>query len=118
VTHHTRLTTTIAAGFVVAVTLLSAAQAAATSLTVKNGSALELHGVYLSATAQGAWGDDLLDGTIIAPDGVWSADGVSCNGTVVVIAEDAGGCFLSQSIACGPSAVWTITNSTPRDCGR
>jgi hypothetical protein len=100
----------------IAATTMAATPAAASSITITNGSSRALDGVYLAATAQSTWGDDLLDGAIIAPGEVWTAS-ASCQGVVVVIAEDIGGCFLSQSIACGADATWTITGSTPRDCG-
>lgn len=59
----------------------------------------------------------VLDGGIIAPGDVWTAT-ASCEGVIVVVAEDVGGCFLSHSVACGADATWTITGTTPRDCGR
>ena len=104
-----------ALGLVAAATM-TAAPAAASSITITNGSSRALDGVYLAASAQSAWGDDLLDGGIIAPGDVWTAT-ASCQGVIVVVAEDIGGCFLSQSIACGADATWAITGSTPRDCG-
>jgi hypothetical protein len=100
----------------VAVTTVVAVPAAASSITITNGSSRALDGVYLTATAQSAWGDDLLDGGLIAPGDVWTTT-ASCQGVVVVVAEDVAGCFLSQSVACGADAAWTITGSTPRDCG-
>jgi hypothetical protein len=114
-----RLTSGIAAVFGVAtVILFSTANAAAMGITVKNTSAREIRGLYLSATAQSAWGPDLLDGGIIAPSDVWTVSGVSCQGVSVLVAEDDGGCFLYQSVGCAADASWTITGNTPRDCGR
>ena len=108
------LTSTIAA----AALLFSAANAAAIDITIKNTSSRAVDGVYLSATTQSAWGPDLLDGGIVAPGDAWTVGGMSCVGTFVLIAEDVGGCFLYQSVSCATDASWTITNSTPRDCGR
>lgn len=106
-----------AIGLAAVATMTATAPAAASSITITNSSTRALDGVYLAATAQSAWGDDLLDGGIIAPGDVWTAN-ASCQGVIVVVAEDVGGCFLSQSIACGADAMWAITGSTARDCGR
>ena len=113
-----KLTNGVAALLAAAVIPLTAASAAAIDITVRNTSARAIDAVYLSATAQSAWGPDLLDGGIIAPGDTGTVGGVSCAGAFVVVAEDVGGCFLYQSVGCAADASWTITNSTPRDCGR
>jgi len=86
---------------------------------------LQLHGGKVTNSAfvkNGVFGGMYLnpqDGkvTVLAPGDVWTAT-ASCQGVIVVVAEDVGGCFLSQSVACGADATWTITASTPRNCGR
>ena len=113
-----KLTKTVAALLAAAVIPFTAASAAAIDVTIRNTSPRAIDGVYLSATAQSDWGPDLLDGGIIAPGDVWTVSGASCVGTFVLVAEDVGGCFLYQSVSCATDASWTITSSTPRDCGR
>ncbi len=105
-------------GIVAAAVLFGAANASAIDITIQNTSARAIDGVYLSATAQSAWGADLLDGGIIASGDAWTVSGVSCDGSFVLVAEDVGGCFLYQSVGCIADVAWTISTSTPRDCGR
>ena len=93
--------------------------AAAIDITVVNAGTRSVDGLYLATTAQSAWGPDVLDGDFLAPSGTVTLQGVSCAPpSMVVVAEDVGGCFMYQTVGCGGNATWTITSSTPHDCGR
>jgi hypothetical protein len=95
------------------------AHAGTIDLTIVNSGVRAVDGLYLAAAAQSAWGPDLLDGDFLDQSQTVTVRGVSCNAaSMVIVAEDVGGCFSYQSVACTGNAIWTITNSTPRDCGR
>ena len=95
------------------------ARAGTIDVTVANSGARAVTGLYLAASAQSAWGPDLLDGDYLDQSQTVTVRGVSCNAASMVnVAEDVGGCFSYQSIPCGGTATWTITNATARDCGR
>jgi hypothetical protein len=88
-------------------------------ITVVNSGVRAVSGLYLAATAQSAWGSDLLNGDFLDQSQTATVRGVSCNAaSMVIVAEDVGGCFSYKSVACTGNAIWTITNATPRDCGR
>lgn len=98
---------------------VGSAQAGLIDVTVANSGARTVTGVYLAATAQSAWGPDLLDGNYLDQTQTVTVRGVSCPAAnMVIVAEDIGGCFSYQSVSCGGNASWTITNATTRDCGR
>lgn len=100
-------------------TLLSAAHAPATSVTIVNNSSREIRRVYLSPPDQNNWGPDQLGSSVIAAGGgsVTLSD-VACSGAGVrVITEDHEGCFLSRVVACSEATTWTITNEAIPDCG-
>ena len=106
-------------GVLVGSTLLSAAHAPATSVTIVNNSSREIRHVYLSPPDQNNWGPDQLGSSVIAAGGgsVTLSD-VACSGANVrVITEDHEGCFLSQIVACSEATTWTITNEAIPDCG-
>jgi hypothetical protein len=95
------------------------ANAGTIDITVVNSGSRAIDGLYLAASAQSAWGPDLLNGDFIDQSQTVTVSGVSCNATsMVIVAEDIGGCFSYQTIGCTGNAIWTITSSTPRDCGR
>jgi hypothetical protein len=108
--------TRVLAAAVVAV-VAGGGPATAMDVTVENHGVRPLDGLYLSATAQSAWGPDLLNGGGIPMNGAWTVQ-VGCAQTFVVVAEDAAGCFLYESLPCGDATTWTITSDSPRDCGR
>ncbi len=92
--------------------------AAAIDITVVNASTRDVDGLYLAATAQSAWGPDQIEAEVLGQGESVTLRGVACPSTIVVVAEDVAGCFLYQSVGCAAEATWTISNSTPRDCGR
>jgi len=97
----------------------AASPASATDITVTNNGSREVHGLYLSLTAQSKWGPDQLNGAALRPGRSLTFMGVACpQQNFVVVAEDEGGCFLYQSVSCASDVLWTITSATPRDCGR
>ena len=97
----------------------AASRASATDITVTNNASREMHGMYLSLAAQSGWGPDQLNGSALLPGGTFTLQGVACpSPNIVLIAEDEGGCFLYQPVSCASGVLWTITDGTPRDCGR
>ena len=111
----------IMAGIVGALGMLAvgAADVAAMDITVVNTSTRDIDGLYLAATAQSAWGPDQIESEVLEQGASVILRGVSCaQSSLVVVAEDLAGCFLYQSVGCGGDATWTISNATPRDCGR
>lgn len=103
-----------------ALPLLSKAHSLALSTTVNivNNSNWEIRHVYLQASDQEAWSEDQLDGTVLAPGGSYSVSNATCDGqSTKVITEDKDGCFLSQTVSCGSSSTWTITNNASPNCG-
>ena len=117
-TRNSRIARTIAGAWL-ALAGASWAQAATVDVVVVNGTSREITGLYYSATSQSKWGPDQLNGAIVAPGTSWALPTASCmQSTAVVVVEDEAGCFTYQSIACGGSVTLTLTNATPRDCGR
>jgi hypothetical protein len=101
------------------IVVTSGSRASATDFTVTNDASREVHGLYLSLTAQSGWGPDQLNGSALLPGGSFMLRGVTCpSQNIVLIAEDEGGCFLYQSVSCASDVLWAITSGTPRDCGR
>jgi hypothetical protein len=95
------------------------ADVAAMDITVVNTSTRDVDGLYLAATAQSPWGPDQIETDVLEQGASVTLRGVSCGqASIVVVAEDVAGCFLYQSVGCGGDATWTISNATPRDCGR
>ena len=106
-------------GMLGAVPLLSGAHApAATSITIVNNSSRQIRHLYLSPVNQDNWGPDQLGGSMIGSGGgSYTLSDVSCSqSSIKVIAEDQNGCFLYQTVACGQSSTWTITNDLAPDC--
>ena len=97
----------------------SACKPAPTAITIVNNSTgWQFHHLYLSPVDQDKWGPDQLNGTIIGNGGSWTLNNVSCDAaSIKVIAEDQNGCFLYQTVSCGESPTWTITNQATPDCG-
>jgi len=88
------------------------------TLTISNTGARVIDGVYFSLYTDRGWGDDVLDGNALATGGGIVVPDVPCTtASIVAIAEDEAGCFLYQTLSCASDATWTITSSSPRDCG-
>ena len=101
-----------------ALTALSNARTATTSVNIVNNSNKEIRNVYLSHVNLDDWGSNQLGDAIISPGQSFALNNVACDQQQVkVVAEDQDGCFLSTVISCGDSASWTITNDSARDCG-
>jgi hypothetical protein len=105
-------------GAVLPIVLGVGTASAGMDIAVVNQGTRQIDGLYLSATTQSDWGPDLLNGARLAPNGTSTIHGVGCTQPFVLVAEDLAGCFLYQSMPCGAGTTWTITNDTPRDCGR
>jgi hypothetical protein len=89
-----------------------------TNVTIVNNSNVEIRHLYLSPVDSNNWSRDQLDGAIISTGSSFTLNNVACNGgSIKVIAEDQNGCFLYQTVTCGESSTWTITNSSKPDCG-
>lgn len=98
--------------------LLSSARPPTTSVNIVNNSSKDIRNVYLSHVNVDDWSGNQLGDTIISAGQSFALSNVACDQQQVkVIAEDQDGCFASTVVNCGDSATWTITNSTPRDCG-
>jgi hypothetical protein len=94
----------------------SNATAPTVTISVVNNSAKEIRHLFLASAGTDNWGDDQISfaittGTSRDINADWSEP------TVKVIAEDEDGCFLTTTLDAGTSANWTITTSTPRNCG-
>jgi hypothetical protein len=95
---------------------ISRAAAPVVTISVVNNSAKEIRHLFLASAGSDNWGDDQLSGVITA--------GTSRNitadwneSTVKIVAEDEDGCFLTTTLDAAGSPSWTITSSTPRNCG-
>jgi predicted Rdx family selenoprotein len=102
-----------------AIPLLSSARSRTNSISVNivNNSNWEIRHVYLQASAQDAWSEDQLGGSVIAPSGSSSLT-IACDGqTTKVISEDKDGCFLNKTVSCDGNTTWTIASDATPDCG-
>jgi hypothetical protein len=99
--------------------LSSARTPMTTSVNIVNNSSREIRNVYLSHINTDDWsGNQLSDGTVIAPGQSYNLNNVACDQQQVkVIGEDQDGCFVSTVVNCNESATWTVTNDSARDCG-
>jgi len=105
-------------GLAGAAPLFSSACRPATSVVITNNTtALEFRHLYLSG-GDNNWGPDQLNGSVISAGSTYTQNNLSCGGaSVKVIVEDQNGCFLYQTVTCGESSSWTITNDAAPDCG-
>ena len=95
---------------------LSRATAPSITVSVVNNAQKAVSHLYLASAGQANWTGDQLTGAI----GSGASQSLSVTwseSTVQLIAEDEDGCFLSTTIDNSGSPSWTITSSTPRDCG-
>jgi hypothetical protein len=100
--------------------LLSSARSrtGSTSVNIVNSSNWEIRHIYLQIADGDAWSEDQLNGVTVAPGSSYSLSNLACDGqSTKVITEDKDGCFLYNTVSCGSSATWTITNSATPDCG-
>ena len=106
-------------GLLSGVPLFASACRPVTSITItNNSSSWEIRHLYLSPVDQDNWGPDQLNGTVVAANGSLTLSNVSCEAaSIKVISEDQNGCFLYQTVTCGQSQTWTITNEATPDCG-
>jgi hypothetical protein len=105
-------------GLAGAAPLFSSACRPATSVVItNNATSLEFRHLYL-ASSDNNWGQDQLHGSVISAGSTYTLNNIACEGAVIkVIVEDQAGCFLYQTIACGESSNWTVTNEATPDCG-
>jgi hypothetical protein len=97
-------------------TPLSSASAPALSLSVANNSQKEIRHLFLASAGTDNWGDDLISEPITA--GTSRSINASWNeATVKIVVEDEDGCFLNTTLDAAGTPNWTITSSTPRNCG-
>lgn len=97
--------------------LRSQASTPRATVTISNNSGWELRYIYLSPADNDNWGDDQLNGTIISPGTTRELNVSWDQPTVKLIAEDQDGCFLTTTVDAAANSAWTITNSSPRNCG-
>jgi hypothetical protein len=94
-----------------------AAPPQAVTLTIVNNTSRDIRHVYVAPANSDNWGADQLDNSAIAP-GVSRTLNINWDQpTVKLVAEDADGCFMTTTISSAGTIDWTITNSTPKDCG-
>lgn len=94
-----------------------AAPPQAVTLTIGNNTSRDIRHVYVSAANSDNWGADQLNDSAIAP-GVSRTLNINWDQpTVKLVAEDQDGCFATTTVSTSGTIDWTITNSTPRDCG-
>ena len=105
-------------GLAGAAPLFSSACRPATSVVITNNSStLEFRHLYLAADLNN-WGPDQLDGNVIGVGTTYTLNNMACQGaTTRIVVEDQNGCFLYQTVTCGESGSWTITNDAAPDCG-
>lgn len=99
------------------VTLRSAASTPAVAVNLVNNSGWEIRALYLSPAYNDNWGPDQLNGAVINPGGTYTLSYSWNQPTVKIIAEDSDGCFLSTTVEATGNSDWTLTNSSPRNCG-
>jgi hypothetical protein len=88
----------------------------AINIAIQNNASFEIRHVYLAPVGSDNWGDDQLSGAIAS--GQSATINATCSDTSIrVIAEDADGCFIYNTVACSGNASLTIDNSSARDCG-
>jgi hypothetical protein len=96
----------------------SIARTQPSSIVVSNTSSREIRFIYLSPPDRDDWGPDQLNGSVIHANESFTLNSVSCSGSEIkVIVEDQNGCFSSATVSCNAGANWTLTDSTPADCG-
>jgi len=99
------------------VALPYAAPPQAVTLTIVNNTSRDIRHVYVAPANSDNWGADQLNNSSIAP-GVSRTLNINWDQpTVKLVAEDQDGCFITTTVSSAGTIDWTITNSTPRDCG-
>ena len=99
------------------VALPYAAPPQAVTLTIVNNTSRDIRHVYVAPANSDNWGADQLNNSAIAP-GVSRTLNINWDqSTVKLVAEDADGCFMTSTVSTAGTIDWTITDSTPRDCG-
>lgn len=97
---------------------LPRAHSQTSSVVITNNSSKEIRFVYFSPVDKDDWGPDQLNGSVIHANESFTLNSLSCSGPEIkVIAEDQNGCFSSATISCNAGATWTLTDTTPADCG-
>ena len=89
------------------------------TITVTNNSSREVDHLYTSPTDRKEWSaDQLPEGSRVQTGASFTLTNVICErDQIKVIAEDKDGCFMYVLISCQEPSTWTISNTTPRDCG-
>lgn len=100
-----------------AILTMAARSKASTTVTVINHSQRDIHHIYLAAGSPDNWGPDQLNGATLRSGSSYVVSGVSCSGTVRVIAEDRNGCFVYYTASCDVDQTWEITTGATPDCG-
>ena len=99
------------------IALRSFAASPSTTVTITNNSSWEIRGLYLSPADSDNWGDDQLNGSVIAAGGSYSLNLSWSQSTVKLVAEDQDGCFISNVVDATSNSSWTISSSSSRNCG-
>jgi hypothetical protein len=116
-TFHLSVLTLIAVALL-ALPLLSSAHSNLSSITVTNNSNRQITHIYFSSVDQDDWGPDQLNNATLGNGQSVTLSNAPCDGSEIkVIGEDSDGCFVSAVVSCSGNAAWTITDSTPADCG-
>lgn len=98
--------------------ILSSARVRSASITIANNSGRSIINVYLSHTNADDWGSNQLGNSVIASGESYTISNVAWDGSEIkVVAEDGDGCFSYGVVSGSGSSTWTLTTSTPADCG-
>jgi len=99
--------------------LMARARANGVSIKVVNSSSRTIRNLYLAHVNADDWGDNQLanGSTIAAGDTFTIANLTWDQDQAKIVAEDQEGCFLIGVVAVAEGSTWTITNTTPADCG-
>ncbi|HVQ40191.1 MAG TPA: hypothetical protein VMS31_21805 [Pyrinomonadaceae bacterium] len=97
--------------------LLHAAPAQTVRLTVVNNSSTEIRYLYLSPADNDNWGADQLGDSLIGAGDTRTLDITWDQAAIKLVGEDRDGCFLTATMNATSSIEWTITPTTPLNCG-
>lgn len=101
----------------VACALVAPAAAQQASVKVTNQSKWEIHHMYVSPSADEAWGPDQLGEEVLAKGDSMTVTGISCDSyDVLVVDEDGDECTIEQVDFCRDNSFWRITNADLLAC--
>ena len=89
----------------------------ANTLKVSNRSKWEIHHLFLSPSAEEAWGPDQLEDQILATGGSLTLTGIACDTyDIKLVDEDGDECIVEQEDLCASNYYFVITNEKLSQC--